>query len=229
MDLAEVDTHHQTLLLARKQGLLDEKLDGSLPAWVTQACTHLIRAYSSDFLQSLLEKYPDEFGSWVREPLTLYRDKYLDALLTLANYESALGRNFVDEKMTEEERTEHRRTHMAKAAQHFYDYAMFCLGNPWDTKLTFAYRKGRDGERVIMAARALRRCVVELGKLGKSEMIDQVYLAFKLKMTKLSEGHWKPDHDTESDVTEAKKTTGAYRFTSQVRAVTGQPQERPGA
>ncbi len=220
IDLAEVDRHHQTLLMARQQGLLDEKLDGSLPTWVVKACKDLLRAYSGDFLQSLLEKYPDEFGSWVREPFTLYRDKYLDALLILANYESALGRNFVDEQMTEEQRAEHRRAHIAKAAQYYYDYVMFSLRSPWDSKLTFAYRKGKDGERVVMAARALRRCVVELGKLGKTDMIDQVYLTFKEKMARLSEQHWQPDQLTESDVLEAKKTTGAYRFSAQVQAVT---------
>jgi hypothetical protein len=226
MDLSEVDKHHESLVLARQQGLLDEKLDGSLPAWVVTACKKLLRAYSGDFLQSLLEKYPDEFGSWVREPFTLYRDKYLDALLILANYESALGRNFVDGQMTEEQRAEHRRAHIAKAAQHYYDYVMFCLKGPfglrgpWDSKLAFAYRKDKDGERVVMAARALRRCVVELGKLGKTDMIDQVYLTFKEKMGKLSEGHWQPAQATESDVLEAKKTTGAYRFSAQVQAVT---------
>jgi len=39
-------------------------------------------------------------------------------------------------------------------------------------------------------------------------------------MARLSEQHWQPDQLTESDVLEAKKTTGAYRFSAQVQAVT---------
>src|SRR5450432_2522847 len=93
---------------------------------------------------------------------------------------------------------------------------MYAIKSAWDRKLKFAYRAGKDGERVIRAARALRRCVVELGKLGQPDMIDQVYLAFKERMSTLSEGHWKPDQDTERDVIDARKTTSAYRFSSQI-------------
>ncbi|GCE22216.1 hypothetical protein [Dictyobacter kobayashii] len=134
----------------------------------------------------------------------------------MANYESALGKNFLDEDLSIEQNEEQRRHHIAKAAQLFYDYAMYALNTRWDQKLKFAYRAGKDGERVVRAARAIRRCVVELGKLGNPDMIDQVYLAFKERMSTLSEGTWKPDKDTESDVAEAKRTTSAYRFSSQI-------------
>jgi len=100
---------------------------------------------------------------------------------------------------------------------------MYALNSAWDRKLKFAYRAGKDGERVIRAARAMRRCVVELGKLGQPDMIDQVYLAFKERMSTLSEGHWKPDQDTERDVADAKKTTSAYRFSSQMAAIQADP------
>jgi hypothetical protein len=148
---------------------------------------------------------------------TLYRvsRRYLDALLVIATYESALGRARPDEALSTEQQEEQRR-HSARAAQLFYDYAMHALNSAWDRKLKFAYRAGKDGERVIRAARALRRCVVELGKLGQPDMIDQVYLAFKERMATLSEGHWKPDPDTERDVSDARKTTSAYRFSSQI-------------
>jgi len=218
VDLATIENSYQTILMARKEGLLAEKLDGSIPDWVIEACQKLIGAYPGDFLQGLLEKFPEEFGSWVREPFTFYRDRYLDALLVMANYESALGRNFFDEDLSLEQNEEQRRHHSARAAQLFYDYAMYAINSAWDRKLKFAYRTGKDGERVIMSARAIRRCVVELGKLGKPDMIDQVYLAFKERMSTLSEGNWKPDRDTESDVADAKKTTSAYRFSSQIAA-----------
>ncbi|HEY7415978.1 MAG TPA: hypothetical protein VH593_12345, partial [Ktedonobacteraceae bacterium] len=217
VDLARIDAYSHTIQLARKEGLLDEKLDGSLPEWVVQTCLKLIEAYPGDFLQSLLEKYPEEFGSWVREPVTIYRDRYLEALLILAYHESALGRHARDETLSEEQNAERRRHHSSRAAQLFYDYAMYALNSRWDQKLKFAYRAGKDGERVIRSERALRRCVVELGKLGNPDMIDQVYLAFKERMATLSEGNWKPGKDTESDVAEAKRTTtSAYRFSSQM-------------
>ncbi|GHO50820.1 hypothetical protein KSX_89830 [Ktedonospora formicarum] len=223
-DLEAIDTYYTKILLARKEGLLDDKLDGSLPPWVIEACQQLLQTYTGDFLQTQIEKFPEECGTWIREPLTLYRDRYLDALLILANYESALGRNFLDEKLTPEQKEEQRRQHSARAAQLFFDYAMYAINSVRDRKLKFAYKAGKDGERVVMAARAIRRCVVELGKLGKPDMVDQAYLAFKERMATLSEGTWKPDKDTESDVANAKKTTSEYRFSFQ--AATSQ-QEHP--
>lgn len=216
IDLDEIEEHYNTIKVARKEGLLDEKLDGTIPEWVIQACQKLIDVYPGDFLQSLLEKFPEEFGPWVKEPVTLYRDKYLDALLIMANNESALGRNVFDKELSVEQNEEQRRHHIGRAAQLFYEYAMYSINTRWDQKVKFAYRAGKDGERVIRAARAMRRCVVELGMLGNPDMIDQVYLAFKERMSTLSEGTWKPDKDTENDVAEAKKTTNAYRFSFQL-------------
>ncbi|GCE15047.1 hypothetical protein [Tengunoibacter tsumagoiensis] len=216
IDLEKIDDLYHAIQIARKEGVLDEKLNGTIPEWVIEACQNLIGAYPGDFLQSFLEKFPEEFGAWVKEPVTLYRDKYLDALLIMANYESALGKSFLDPNLSVEQNEEHRRHHIGRAAQLFHDYAMYAVNTRWDQKLKFAYRAGKDGERVVRAARAMRRCVVELGKLGNPDMIDQVYLAFKERMATLSEGNWKPDRDTESDVIEAKRTTSAYRFSSQI-------------
>ena len=95
VDLEMIEEQYHIIQIARKEGLLDEKLDGTIPEWVVEACQKLIDAYPGDFLQSLIEKFPDECGAWVREPFTIYRDFYLDALLILANYESALGKNAV--------------------------------------------------------------------------------------------------------------------------------------
>ncbi len=214
VDLEKIEELYSAIQMARKEGVLD----GTLPDWVIEACQNLIGAYPGDFLQSFLEKFPEEFGPWVKEPVTLYRDKYLDALLIMANYESTLGKNFLDEDLSVEQNEEQRRHHSGRAAQLFYDYAMYAINSRWDQKLKFAYRAGKDGERVVRAARAIRRCVVELGKLGNSDTIDQVYLTFKERMSALSEGNWKPDRDTESDVSEAKRTTSAYRFSSQIPA-----------
>ncbi len=214
-DLECIEQLYQTIRIARKDGLLDEKLDGSISPWIIEACQQLLQAYPGDFLEELIEKFPDEFGSWVREPSTLYRDYYLDALWILAAYERALSCNFFDEHLSAEQNEERRRHHQGKAAQLYYDYALYAINSRVDSKLKFAYRAGKDGERVIMSQRAIRRCVVLLGMMGKTDAIDQVYLTYKDKMSLLSEGHWKPEKETESDVIEAKRQTNAYRFSAQ--------------
>lgn len=221
VDLEELKRQHEIIERARKEGLLDEKLDGSLPEGVLEACQKLVDAYPGDFLEDFIENSPQDIGSWSRDPFTHYRDLYLEALWIMATAESALGRKSVGAHGTAEHQEEQRRQHVARAAQLFSDYALFALGSKWDRKLKFAAldRDGKDGERVVMASRAIRRAVVELGKLGKTETIDQVYLTFKRKMASLSEGQWKPDKETESDVAEAKKQTSAYRFSAQVSAV----------
>jgi hypothetical protein len=226
VDLAKIEEYYRPIQIARKEGLLDEKRAESLPGWVLEACQKLIEAYPGDFLQVIREKFADEFGVWVKEPVTFYRDRYLDALLILANYESALGKNSTNEDLSFEQNEEQRR-HIGRAAQLFYDYAMYSINTRADQKLKFAYRYGKDGERVVRAARAIRRCVVELGKLGNPDMIDQVYLAFKERMATLSEDTWKPDKNTESDVAEAKRTTSAYRFSSQIPIVLHENKNEP--
>jgi hypothetical protein len=222
-DLEELEALYQPVQHARKEGLLDENPNGLLPDTIIFACQQILRTYPGDFLQELLEKYPDAFGSWVREPFTLYRDYYLDALWILATHESALGRILAEKPLLSEQQQEQQRQHIAKAAQYFYDYAMYAINSRWDSKLQFAclpsrVRVSKDGERVIMATRAIRRCVVEQGRLGKTDAVDQMYGAFKDRMLSLSDGLWEPDQETESDVMEAKKQTSAYRFPAQMFA-----------
>lgn len=200
-DLDRIDAFSRSIERMRKEGVLEK--EGVLSEAVLDACHALVAAYPGNFLQSLTEKYPDECGSWVREPVTLFRDRYLEALLLLAKHESLLGKGEGDGD----------RQHRAKAAQRFWEYAQFALNSRWDSKTRFAYRAGKDGERIVQAERALRRCVVELGVLGNPDHIDQCYLTFKERMRILSEGHWQPHADTESVVAEAKvRGTSAYRF-----------------
>lgn len=62
-----------------------------------------------------------------------------------------------------------------------------------------------------MAAQAIRRCLAELAQLGKADMIDQVYLTFKEKMSTLSEGQWKPGRGLENAVVDAKQKVTTAR------------------
>ncbi len=84
----------------------------------------------------------------MREPLTRSRDFYLDALWILATYESALGRNFFDEQLSAEQNEERRRHHQGRAAQRYYDYALYAVNSRVDNKPKFAYRAGKDGCRL---------------------------------------------------------------------------------
>lgn len=213
-DLETVEHYYTVITQARKDGLLDEKLDGTIPNKVVQACEQLLNAYTGDFLQDVIQAYPDEFGSWVREPVTLYRDYYLEALWLLALHESTLGKTFVADALSPEQNEEQRRYHSGRAAQRFREYALYAINSRLDNKVKFVYKAGRDGERVVAAERAIRRCIVELGKLGKTDMINQSYAAFKEKMRVISEGNWKPKPETERDVADAKKQTSAYRFSA---------------
>jgi hypothetical protein len=217
-DLDTIEQYHAEIERASKEGVLDEKLDGSLPPWVIDACEKLLAAYPGDFLEELLSKFPEEFGAWVREPLTRYRDFYLEALWIRAMHESALSRSFAQEQLTEEQNAEQRRLYQGKAAQSYVDYAMYAIKNGWDRKLRFAYRAGKDGERIVMSQRAMRRAVVLLGQMGRTDLIDRHYLAYKEKMHTLSEGHWRPDPETEADVAAARKQTSSYRFSAQIPA-----------
>jgi hypothetical protein len=204
-DLDTLEHYHQVIEQARKEGHLDEKLDGSLPPRVVDACQSLLRAYPGDFLEDLLDKFPGEFGAWVREPLTRYRDYYLEALWILARHESAIGQNFADERLAPEQNAEQRRHYQAKAAQRYVDYAMDAIKTRWDHKVKFASKAGKDGERVVMSERAMRRAVVLFGLIGKTELMNQAYLTYKERMATLSKGQWKPDPQTEELVATAKK------------------------
>lgn len=219
---AQLDGWGLLVLLLALVSLVLSIIEGSAWGWTSPAILALFEgaglglalfeAYPGDFLEELIEKFPDEFGPWVREPVTRYRDCYLDALWVLASHEDALGQHFFDDSLSTEQRGERRRLHQGKAAQLYYEYALFAINSRVDSKLKFAHRAGKDGERVIMSQRAIRRCVVLLGMMGKTEMIDQVYLTYKDKMSLLSEGQWKPDKETESVVMKAKGQLHVVRF-----------------
>ncbi|GCE22215.1 hypothetical protein [Dictyobacter kobayashii] len=58
IDLEKIEEQYNVIKIARKEGVLDEKLNGTIPNWVVEACQNLIDAYPGDFLQSLIEKFP---------------------------------------------------------------------------------------------------------------------------------------------------------------------------
>ncbi len=69
-------------------------------------------------------------------------------------------------------------------------------------------------ERVGMSERALRRCVVLLGTLGRTELINQIWSAYSTQMRSVSDQRWQPREETQADVQATLALTNAYRFSA---------------
>lgn len=223
-DLEEIERDYKVIALAKKDG----KLLDDIPAHVHDACTRLIAAYTGDFLETLIRKYPAEFrpfhglSSWARKPYTLYRDYYLDALWYSAEFAWRQGQHGVDGQATEgQQRTQQE--HYGKAAQFYQTYAMYACNSKFDAKATFSVH-GEYGERVGMSERALRRCVALLGTIGQTGMVDQVWSAYYTQMKSISDQRWEPSAETRSDLAAARAQTSGYRFSSEFKKSASQDQ-----
>jgi hypothetical protein len=215
-DLEVIQACHKVIALARKDGKLAEQV----PDYVKQACDELIAGYPGDFLESLIKKYPGEFNawqgrsSWVKKPFTLFRDYYLDALWYSAEYEWRLGQHAAEGTGAEGEQRQ-QVLHYGRAAQLYQTYAMYACNTKFDAKVTFGAH-GEYGERVGMSERALRRCVMLLGALGKTDLVNQVWSAYSSQMKRLSDHRWEPSHETKTEVNTARAQTKAHRFSAQI-------------
>ena len=112
-----VEEQHQLIQQAFDEGLLVD----SVPEVIKEACDRLRKAYAGDFLAELLHESPEEVGTWVRKPFTLYRDYLLQAVLYAAEYELRAGQELADEHLSgegeaAEERRKRQRTHYSRAA-----------------------------------------------------------------------------------------------------------------
>ncbi len=227
-DLEAIETNHRVISLARKNG----KLVDEVPEDVKEACERLIASYPGDFLDALIKKYPGEFrswqgrSSWTRKPFTLYRDYYLDALWYSAQYEWNLGQRYAEE-YTSETNQRKLQEHYGRAAQLYQTYAMYACNMRFDAKVTFGAR-GEYGERIGMSERALRRCVVLLGAIGKTDLINQIWSAYSAQMKSISDQRWQSSKETQADVEAAMAQTNAYRFAAQISQMSSEFAERQG-
>ena len=212
-DLETIERHYTVIATAKKE----EKLGDSFPEEVRDACEQLMAQSSGDFLESLIKKYPGEFrswqgrSSWVRKPYTHYRDYYLDALWYVAEDERRKGQQYTEQAGMDEAQQEH----VGRAAQTYQRYAMYACNSRFDANVTFGVH-GEVGERIGMSERALRRCVVLLGAIGRTDLVNQVWSAYSTQMKSVSEQRWHPDPETLADVEAARAQTSAYRFSAQV-------------
>ncbi len=78
-----------------------------------------------------------------------------------------------------------------------------------------------------MSERALRRCVVLLGAMGKTDRINQVWSQYLSKMRSASDGRWQPSRETLADMQAAQARTSAYRFAEQISQLSSAFAERP--
>jgi hypothetical protein len=218
VDLEAIEACHKVIVLARKDG----KLVDEIPEYVKESCDRLIANYAGDFLESLIKRYPGEFrawqghSSWARRPYTQYRDYYLDALWYAAEYEWRMGQRCTNsDAEMEEETLRNQQGYFGRAAQKYQSYAMYACNSKFDSKATFGAH-GEFGERVGMSERALRRCVVLLGAIGRTDLIDQVWSAYYAQMKSVSDHRWQPSKETQADVEAARAQTSAYRFAAQI-------------
>ena len=217
VDLAVIEEQHQIIQQAFDEGLLVD----NVPEAIKEACDRLRKAYAGDFLADLLHESPEEVGTWVRKPFTLYRDYFLQAVLYAAEYELRAGQQLADEHLDEEGETaearrKRQRAHYSRAAQLYRTYALRACDSRVDLKVTFGGSGRAHGERVDMSERTLRRCITLYGILGSTHMVNQVYSAYYKLMKSISAKAWEPSKETLQDLQGAQAQTNAYRFPTKV-------------
>lgn len=228
-DLEEIERCFRVIAQARKDGTLRN----AVPEEVKQACDQLMAAYTGDFLETIINKHASEFrawqgrSSWARKPYTQYRDYYLSALWYAAAYEWQHGQRFANEAdaVVREGSISRQQEHFSRAAQLYETYAMYACNTKFDAKVSFGTH-GEYGERVGMSERALRRCVVLFGVLGRTDLINQLWTAYCKQMKAISDQRWQPSKETQDDVQAAMARTDAYRFSAQISQLSSDFSER---
>jgi hypothetical protein len=128
-----------------------------------------------------------------------------------------MGQRYIDTGNAEMQEATQRKQqeHFGRAAQKYQSYAMYACNSKFDAKATFGAH-GEFGERIGMSERALRRCVVLLGAIGKTDLVNQVWSAYYTQMKSISDQRWQPSKETQADVEAARSQTSAYH--SQLRS-----------
>lgn len=220
-DIEAIEAEHTYIEQGKKEGRIGQ----SVPEDIHEACERLVAAYPGDFLEDLLENYPDDFdpwmSSWARQPFTECRDMFLQALWYAAEYELQAGQRVEDELSTAsngsspKERRQRQHAHYERAAQLYHQYATTATASRFDLKLTFAKASNRPhGERVVMSERAIRRAKMLYGSLQNTALVDQVYSEYYKRMRKRA-GDWQPSQATMTELANAKSRTNAFRLPAQ--------------
>jgi hypothetical protein len=209
-DLEELEKQYKIIKEAEKRGTLFN----SVPDHVKEACYMIIdMLYTGDFLQTLIINYPDVFdpwySSWVRVPVTHYRDYYLQALLYAAQHEQEAAKSVLD--IDSLSNIEMQRERLGRAAGLYKTYAMSACSNRFDLKIYFGLPNRGDGERVKRGEEAMRNCIKLYGKLGNLNLIDETYNAYCDHMRDISDENWEPSEETLKVIQVARERAAAYR------------------
>ena len=213
IDLETVESQYRIIVDAKMRGILAN----AVPEYVKHACDALIAAYGGDFIGMLIRDHPEDLEPWVdawmRDPVTYYRDCYLQVLWYAAEYERQAGQRLAGERSASdiESRCKQREC-WGRAAELYRLYAMHACNNRLDSKVHFDLRGRGNGERVTWSEHALIGCIMLYGKLGYPYLIDEVYNAYYNLMIDISDENWAPREDTLKAVQAAKEQTSVYRL-----------------
>ncbi|MBV9228611.1 MAG: hypothetical protein JOZ18_04790, partial [Chloroflexi bacterium] len=170
--------------------------DDSLKPAVQMACQALIDVYRGDFLENSVESAVREGGddwvdSWIRQPYTLYRTKYFQALWYRAEFWRIKGDLSSD--ASEAERTLQRNWY-EMAAKLYREYALHATTNFTDESAMLFDLEIK--QRVSLGERALRAGLDMYAATKNTQAGDALYLTFAQHMAKLSLEQWRPRTDT---------------------------------
>jgi hypothetical protein len=212
IDLEVIEEKYRIIREAKKRG----GLINAVPEHIKDACYELIMTYSGDFCETLLKRYPLDLkmwaNAWVREPITYYRDCYLQAVWYAAEYERKAGQQIMEElAFSELESRWRQREYWARAVELYRLYAMHACNNQLDTKVYFNLSHRGNGERVTWSERALRECVILCGKLGDPYLLNEIYSAYYDQMRDISDENWQPSEETLRVVQAARELAAAYQ------------------
>ena len=197
-DLDTIEQHYRRLeQVVREQTLVTPE--------VAQACDHLISAYQGDFLEKHVRNHEFDPWSqcWVRVPFTTYRDIYLTALWTRAEYEVFVGETIMGE--SEQDRLYKQCACFERAARLYEEYALYAPNTRFDTKVY-----GREpGERIRLGERALQRAMAMYSRSQNTQAADAAFEGYKRVMRSIFPPGvgWEPSVETREVLAEARAHT----------------------
>jgi hypothetical protein len=186
LDLERIEAQHRIIECTLHHGKNHRRQE------VSSACERLIEAYTGDFLQEFfttaldLRQLPEL--AWIREPYNRYRGYFLQALWYLAESSRLAGMRLPGQQSRCFE----------QAASLYFTYAL--------TSCT-TFTGKTTPERMILGERALARCCLLYGKLGKRDQLDTALNTYATHIEEVLGSHWEPNAALVQMIEQAKQDT----------------------